>query len=190
MPSDLIHRASPPGPVFPDTTPFPALGSGVGGGARLNNKWMRVPMSCVCVCAYAAQADPVGAVSKACDGGRVVEGHRERPVGLGGGCREGGLDSRFSKFHLGPLPPLHFCLLEAAGLWGHCVERLKGFGGPGEQRGQRPGSAQSAQRGRGRRSAQDRLCHSGRDRAWDPQPLLPQDLGIQFSSSFLSPGAW
>lgn len=106
-------------------------------------------------------------------GGTVVGRLTERGP-RGWGLREGCPDSCLSGFHLRPrLPPLHFCLLEAAGLWGHCVGRLKGFEGPGELRGQRPGSAQSAQRGRGGRRARNRLGHSGRDQAWYSRPPAP-----------------
>lgn len=140
----------------------------------MNNKWWTVLMSCVCVCAYAAQAYPAGAAGKACERGVPWLGGSQREARGARGCGRGRPDSCLSEFHLGPrLPPLHFCPLEAAGLWGHCVGRLKGFEGPGEQRGQRPGSTQSAQRGRGRRRARDRLGHSGRDQAWDPRPPSP-----------------
>lgn len=106
-------------------------------------------------------------------------------MGPGAAGREG-LDSCFSEFHLGRLPPLHFCLLEAAGPWGHCMGRLKGFGRPWEQRGQRPDRAQSAQRVRVRRRVQGRLCPSGRDQVWEPWAPPPPKSGSQ--ASFLSQG--
>lgn len=64
-------------------------------------------------------------------------------------------------------------LLPAGSCWavGPLCGGLKGFERPGEQGGQRPGSAQSAQRGRGGRRARDGLGHSGRDQAWHPRPL-------------------
>ena len=135
-------------------------------------------------------------------------------MGPGAAGRED-LDSCFSEFHLGRLPPLHFCLLEAAGPWGHCMGRLKGFGRPWEQRGQRPDWAQSAQRGRGRRRVQGRLCPSGRDQAWEPwappppkprrpgllslagtwwgpspSPFLTSNLGVQAPSPLHPPKTW
>lgn len=137
---------------------------------------MTVLMPCVCVYTCIAEANPVGAISKACERrAGHWDGHRDRPVGSGAARRER-LDPCFSKFHLGPLPPLHFCLVEAAGPWAHCMGRLKGFGGPGEQTGQQPGSAQSAQRGRGRQRAQDRLCHSGRTRHGSCDTPIPSRL--------------
>lgn len=69
------------------------------------------------------------------------EGHGERPLGPGAAERQG-LDSCLSEFHLGASAcwKLLGC---GAIVWGG----LRDLGGPREPRGQRPGQAQSAQRG-------------------------------------------
>lgn len=63
-----------------------------------------------------------------------MSGGSQTGAGGAGGSAQGTLGSLLSEFHLGPLLPLHFCLLEAAGPQSHCAGRLKGFGGPEEQR--------------------------------------------------------
>lgn len=136
------------------------------------------------VCAYAARANPVGAGS--------VAGER-LPGWLGGSWREAagarGCGEAGTGFLPQRIPSGGLCLLEAAGLRGHCVGRLKGFGGTwgAERPATWPGSgrAQSAQRGRGRRRAQGRICGSGRDQAWPPPPRKCRRPGL-----LSPPGTW
>ena len=130
------------------------------------------------VCAYAARANPVGAGSQACERLPGWLGGSRREASGARGCGEAG-----PGFLPQRIPSGGLCLLEAAGLRGHCVGRLKGFGGtrgaerlatwPGSVCSEGPrqteGSAESATQVRTRRG-----------------PLLPPNIGGW--DSFLSLG--
>lgn len=72
-------------------------------------------MSCVSVCAYAAQANPVGAVSKTCE--RVVGslGGSQSEASGARGCGEGALGSLFQRIPFGASATT--ALLPAGSCW-------------------------------------------------------------------------